>query len=615
MGRCQGGANDQEMCDVSAIESGGTPSLDCMPGLPGEPITVLGALNIPISPLTTNGVEWTETFGDCGDGKPCWCGVCADNSSRACRRDRDCGDSVECVFPAAADACDGRQCRSESSSCQLTETACFPDRRLAVEGSVTRLGDSFQTILGGLTCFPESGEVSNRFGGRFPRSGTVLGRARDESVAELRGVNRAVSTTTLPVVLAGVAVFATACGSDSVTEIVLGISSSRPHPCAVDAFTLEVVEPAGARRLIEREAFPADGTVRVTLVPRSGMTTTVRLIVFQNQQEVGRAEATLDFESGRSLYFPLRASDADGCFPGPCEVSATRGDVFTGDLPEDARTPSCLNFDGGVPGDGCTSVAEICNGVSDDCDDEVDEGAVCAGSQVCAGGSCVPAVSGYAVAPVDPDIELFSDGCNNPSRLANVLADSDANAELLYDLPEGFQFEFLGQPVESIWIGENGYVAFSEAPPSTGFSTTPQDPQGCNAIRPGVFPFWDDLATRSQGVCTTLTGDDSHQRLTITWSAVCFSDCLPGTEMSFSIVLEEVTHHILFLYGDMEAASGEESRVRGLNAAIGLSAYGGDSCKSDAPRCQEQCAVSNSIRYRDGSTLPVGHVFRPIAAE
>ncbi|MFT5355084.1 MAG: hypothetical protein ACI9KE_002300 [Polyangiales bacterium] len=395
------------------------------------------------------------------------------------------------------------------------------------------------------------------------------------------------------------------------TEIVLGLASTRPFPCSVDSYALEVVEPAGTRTLVSVRSWTAS-PLSATLTPDSGMSTRVRLIAYLAGAEVGAAEATLVFRAGESLYFPLVISDSDGCFPGRCELPAERARPFMDDLPEDPTTPTCsTSSDAGPPDvafDGCEPAAEMCNGVNDDCDGQVDEDASCEDALICLGGECVPPVTGYTVAEAS-ELERFADSCTwpNPEETFFVPSGEPEEQFLLGD----FDFSFLGSPVDSIWVGENGYVTFGERVPLS-FLREPQNPESCEAIRPAVYAFWEDLTTEGAAVCAGFSGAEGNRRLEITWSGVCFSsDCASSsTRLSFSIVLEEGTDKIYFLYGELQGDV--TNRARGLSASIGLSAHAPGEC--DTCTDHTRCLLSNSISHRMAGNL-INRVFTPIPAD
>lgn len=174
---CDSGANQGELCGVSSVDEN---SFDCPPGIPasapGAPTPVLRAvaftlatLNIPIAPLSTDGVVWSNPTGVCESG-PCFCGACSDDDSIGCRSNADCDGT--CAFPEAPNDCTTGICDAETcTSSEGQPTACFPNDVLSVPGRVQRLaGVEFRTVLGGLTCFGSASDGINGVVG-FPGPG------------------------------------------------------------------------------------------------------------------------------------------------------------------------------------------------------------------------------------------------------------------------------------------------------------------------------------------------------------------------------------------------------------------------------------------------------------
>lgn len=181
-GRCEGGANHLMNCDVSS-DSGA--SFDCPLGSaePRLADDVFVTLNIPIAPLTNDGVEWSLPSGMCpnpvrnpdntpGPLVPCFCGLCSNDPSVGCRDDDAC-EGGTCQFPVAPNACASGECDTETSRCVgEVDKACFPNDVLSVSGSVRQVaGGQFQTVLGGLTCFGSSGSPLVDPSAGFPAPG------------------------------------------------------------------------------------------------------------------------------------------------------------------------------------------------------------------------------------------------------------------------------------------------------------------------------------------------------------------------------------------------------------------------------------------------------------
>ncbi|MEM6958666.1 MAG: hypothetical protein AAF645_23490, partial [Myxococcota bacterium] len=173
-----------------------------------------------------------------------------------------------------------------------------------------------------------------------------------------------------------------------------------------------------------------------------------------------------------------------------------------------------------------------------------------------------------------------------------------------------FNFDYFGRNVNSIWVGENGYIAFgTEAPMSTA-PIAPGAVDGPGVPRPGVLAFWDRLQTRNNGVCVTLT-NDSRQRLIFTWDQACFApDCSAGDSLTFSIVLEESDvdgdgmergNNIFVLYDPMGMQSVNPPAARGSGATAGIT-------RPDRRCTQDECDDDGLCTAGDFAGQPCGDI-------
>jgi hypothetical protein len=267
-------------------------------------------------------------------------------------------------------------------------------------------------------------------------------------------------------------------------------------------------------------------------------------------------------------------------------------------------------------GDACVAApTEVCDGVDNDCDGEVDEGfcrigGVCfthmqrnpanaclvctltsstrsgptAWSNVAAGtlcrtstGACDPteacagdgspcpadrlAPGGAARYTRSPSPLAFIDACAAPGAHRVLVAVDQAYT--VEGLP--FSFRFFGAAQTVAVIAVNGMVSFSSAAALAA---------GANATLPHavvpstVFAFWDDLQTRAPGVCIATVGAAPDRRFVVEWRDAGFAGTSnPDAHLDFEVVLSESTHTIDALYRRMDDPAG---RAAGGSATIGL---------------------------------------------
>ncbi len=120
-----------------------------------------------------------------------------------------------------------------------------------------------------------------------------------------------------------------------------------------------------------------------------------------------------------------------------------------------------------------------------------------------------------------PDVAAYSwretiapvrNACDLPVQLSGrVLQDSANEVEVVSPLAEPIPFDwcFYGKESTSLWIGDNGYIAFGEQPPG---ATQPQVGPAHSlgepgTPSPGVAAFWDSLRPSSNGVCVAADGE------------------------------------------------------------------------------------------------------------
>ena len=104
-----------------------------------------------------------------------------------------------------------------------------------------------------------------------------------------------------------------------------------------------------------------------------------------------------------------------------------------------------------------------------------------------------------------------------------------------------------------------------------------------------VLAFWDDLLTRTGGVCVATIGSAPNRQFVATWNDASLLENAQVTHLTFSIVLSEGTDIIDVLYAGM---TGGGTLSAGSSATIGLASS--DRIALDC--CNQTCVTSNSGR-------------------
>jgi hypothetical protein len=143
-----------------------------------------------------------------------------------------------------------------------------------------------------------------------------------------------------------------------------------------------------------------------------------------------------------------------------------------------------------------------------------------------------------------------------------------------------FNFTFYGAAQGAIWPSTNGYAIFSAMnPPSDATGTADMIPTA-NETSPAVFPMWEDLVLRAapgSDICYITSGTAPNRKFVVEWKdAENFLATAPDmSHLTFEVVLSETTNTLDFIYSVLMAAPGDETRVNGATANIGLQAAGG----------------------------------------
>ncbi len=341
------------------------------------------------------------------------------------------------------------------------------------------------------------------------------------------------------------------------TEIIVTIDTTLGVPCAINRVLVEVTTGSGMTQSESIVVSDADLPGSLTLVAGGNPgQLTVKVTGLLDEMVIATAEQLVEFadETSREVRFLL---DED-CTGSVCGAKSV-GD-FSG-LPAKAPRVECGQERYKVSG---SSLALINN--------------------ACAGGT-----------------------------LAHLFVNGDDEMELESPLEPKMPFPFFyyGKPVSTFFVGDNGYMSFTESAPGAVTSSV-GDPRSLGQAggfpAAGVLPFWDKLVAGPNGVCFRVDGDAPQRTLIVTWDRACFGpiatcgDSTGGT-LSFSIGLEERTNKIFFAYHSMIASGANADRAKGQSAVIGISGGGPPACNADECTSEGLCANGDACGYSEFSAL------------
>ena len=374
--------------------------------------------------------------------------------------------------------------------------------------------------------------------------------------------------------------------SSELTEVIVTVDVSAGIPCDIDAIEIRA-ENSGVVETVSGVVMAAGLPASASIVTDGSDVVDVEVVGIRAGVEVLQAMSRVSTIKGESIHLAITL--ANECTLGsPCVVDGSALPAFTS-VPGPVGPRECTAC---VPAD---PAVEACNGVDDDCDGNVDEGA------------CVAPIERYTYEDVS-GFESFVDACTVPGASRGVILESANEQESL--TPElvrmelgdmGFDFSFYGAPIEAVWVGDNGYVAFTPDAPNSIGTIEPGPLDTAGVPRSAVFPFWEKLETRPTGVCVTLSDAAARRRLLITWTNVCFTPCGASDRLTFTVALEEDSNRVLFLYGNMEA--GDPARARGNAATVGIT---GPQSPADRACTPTQCGQDGLCMTGDNMGQPCG---------
>lgn len=111
----------------------------------------------------------------------------------------------------------------------------------------------------------------------------------------------------------------------------------------------------------------------------------------------------------------------------------------------------------------------------------------------------------------------------------------------------GFTFNFAGTDYTQFSVNANGNLRLGATAVSTAWTNSVIN---VAATSPAIMPYWDDLATGSNGkVHYVLTGTAPDRKLIVEWFVTIPRNTVGIATAKFQCVLEETTNKITFVYG------------------------------------------------------------------
>jgi hypothetical protein len=230
--------------------------------------------------------------------------------------------------------------------------------------------------------------------------------------------------------------------------------------------------------------------------------------------------------------------------------------------------------------------AETCNGVDDNCNGSIDDGnpgggaactsggtgtCVTSGTRVCSGGTLIcnatPRTSGSCIVTGAGNGTFYN---RTASPIAWINACTGTYSNLLPNIDDGtasatlpFAFTFYGTTYNAgttVGVSSNGLVGFPSV--SSSFSNGSLATSGLTNT---IAAFWDDLFTRSPGICVRTIGTSPSRQMIIQWNnAYGFSGSLGN--YYFQVVLNEGSNAIDLRFNSMSGGS----YYNGSSATVGI---------------------------------------------
>jgi hypothetical protein len=205
-------------------------------------------------------------------------------------------------------------------------------------------------------------------------------------------------------------------------------------------------------------------------------------------------------------------------------------------------------------------------------------GMACPTGQICAAGMCrVGSYSGYTEST---STTAFMDACTLSGHTSALPSTDDGTATAT--IP--WSVIFYNAMTSTVWFSSNGVVGFGTA--NTSFSNACLPTTTFSG--PVITAFWDDLLTRTSGVCTATVGTAPNRQFIITTS-----DASPlvstTSHLNFSVVIYESSNLVEIVYGMMSGTGAD-----GSSATIGVQ----NGTVSTQHSCDTAGTLSNTaLRY------------------
>jgi len=166
----------------------------------------------------------------------------------------------------------------------------------------------------------------------------------------------------------------------------------------------------------------------------------------------------------------------------------------------------------------------------------------------------------------------------NPNEACTGIDRDDGYKEIDFT-PEGFNFSFYGQEVETLYISSNGYLTFGYDSPIM-YNNINLDPN--NTVYPDniIAPYWDDLQPYTDPnktkIYAWLDANSSPRRYIIQWDSIGHYDpnnSDPNASITFEAILYENDNKIIFQYKDVIFNLDDPNKdgySKGRSATVGI---------------------------------------------
>jgi len=121
-----------------------------------------------------------------------------------------------------------------------------------------------------------------------------------------------------------------------------------------------------------------------------------------------------------------------------------------------------------------------------------------------------------------------------------------------------------------LFINTNGALGFNE--PANSANVDIPDTSGSYDYT--LFPYWDEIATSTSGVCYATSGTTPNRLFTVTWKDADLNAVSGAQALTFSAVLYESSDQVDYVYNYWKSTSGSScassSATRGTSATFGI---------------------------------------------